>query len=92
MNTPVTPPPASSLEKLLAAMVVGIVGVSVVAFFAVIIGTAVGMERDDFAQGLWPVVSMLPLIGLPIGFVMIMVLLFVSTKRRRQGGTGAGAR
>ena len=73
-------------------MVVGIVGVSVVAFFAVIIGTAVGMERDDFAQGLWPVVSMLPLIGLPIGFVMIMVLLFVSTKRRRQGGTGAGAR
>jgi len=73
-------------------MVVGIVGVSVVAFFAVIIGTAVGMERDDFTQGLWPVVSMLPLIGLPIGFVMIMVLLFVSTKRRRQGGTGAGAR
>ena len=73
-------------------MVVGIVGVSVVAFFAVIIGTAVGMERDDFAQGLWPVTTMLPLIGLPVGFVMIMVLLFVSTKRRRQGGTGAGAR
>jgi uncharacterized membrane protein len=88
----VTPPPASSFEKLLAAMVVGIVGVSVVAFFTVIIGTAVGMGADDFAQGLWPVVAMLPLIGLPIGFVMIMVLLFVSTKRRRQGGTGASPR
>ncbi len=73
-------------------MVVGIVGVSIVAFFSMIIGTAVGMQRGDFDQGLWPFVTMLPLIGLPIGFVMIMVLLFVSTKRRRQGGTGASAR
>lgn len=73
-------------------MVVGIVGVSIVAFFSVIIATAVGMERDDFAQGLWPVVSMLPLIGLPVGFVLIMVLLFVSTTRRRRGGTGASTR
>ncbi len=91
MNTP-APPPASSLEKLLAAMVVGIVGVSIVAFFAVIIGTALGMERDDFTQGIWPITTMLPLIGLPVGFVLVLILLFVSTKRRRQGGTGANAR
>jgi uncharacterized membrane protein len=73
-------------------MVVGIVGVSIIAFFAVIIGTFAGMERDDFTVGLWPVATLLPLIGLPIGFVLIMVLLVVSTKRRRQGGSGADAR
>jgi ABC-type dipeptide/oligopeptide/nickel transport system permease component len=70
-------------------MVVGIVGVSIIAFFAVILGTYTGMEREDFASGIWPVVSMLPLIGLPTGFVIILVLLAVSTRRRRQGGTGA---
>ena len=91
MSTP-APPPASRLEKILAAMVVGIVGISIVAFFSVIFGTFSGMTRDDFATGIWPVVSMLPLIGLPIGFVMILVLLAVSTKRRRQGGSGASGR
>lgn len=80
------------MEKLLAAMVVGIIGLSIVAFFSVIIGSFLGMERDDFAQGLWPLATMLPLIGLPVGFVMILVLLFVSTTRRRQGGTGANTR
>jgi hypothetical protein len=50
------------------------------------------MEREDFLVGLWPVATMLPLIGLPIGFVLIIVLLVVSTKRRRQGGSGANAR
>jgi uncharacterized membrane protein len=77
------------MERILASMVVGIVGVSIIAFFAVIFGTFAGMERDDFTVGLWPVATMLPLIGLPIGFVLIMVLLVVSTKRRRQGGSGA---
>jgi len=86
------PPPASRLEKILASMVVGIVGLSIIAFFAVIFGTFAGMARDDFASGLWPVVSMTPLIGLPIGFVLILVLLVVSTRRRRQGGSGASAR
>lgn len=73
-------------------MVVGIVGVSIVAFFAVIIGTAVGLEREDFTRGIWPVTAMFPLIGLPIGFVLVLILLFVSTKRRRQGGRGDSSR
>lgn len=78
-------PSASRLEKILATMVAGTVGLSVVAFLAIIIATWAGFDRTDFAQGVWPVVTMLPLIGLPVGFVLILVLLVVSTRRRRQG-------
>lgn len=84
----INPPPASRLEKILAAMVAAIVGVSILAFFSVIIGTFVGMSREDFLVGAWPFLTMMPLIGLPIGFVLILVLLFVSTSRRRKGSGG----
>lgn len=84
-----SPAPTSRLERILAAMVVGIVGLSIIAFFAVIFGTFAGLQREDFGEGLWPVATMLPLIGLPLGFVLVMALLVVSTRRRRQGGTGA---
>ena len=78
-------PPAGRLERILATMVVGIVGLSVIAFFAIIIATWLGFDRTDFAVGVWPSVTMMPLIGLPLGFVLIIALLVVSTKRRRQG-------
>jgi TRAP-type C4-dicarboxylate transport system permease small subunit len=82
-----TAPPGRP-EKVLAAMVAAVMGLSVAAFFAIIIGTWSGMQREEFASGLWPIITMLPLFGLPIGFVIIIVLLVVSTKRRRQGGHG----
>jgi hypothetical protein len=83
-----TPPP-SRLEKVLAAVVAGVIGASVIAFFAIIIATWSGMQREDFGVGLWPSITLLPLFGLPIGFVLIIALLIVSTRRRRgQGGHG----
>jgi hypothetical protein len=30
----------------------------------------------------WPILTQIPLIGLPFGFVIILVLLFVSMRRR----------
>lgn len=82
-------PAASRLEKVLAAMVAAVVGLSVLAFFAIIIGTWSGMQRQDFAEGLWPTITLLPLFGLPAGFLAIIALLIVSTRRRRGGGAGA---
>jgi hypothetical protein len=40
--------------------------------------------------GIWPVVTMLPLIGLPIGFVLIIVLLATSIVRRGRAAKDAG--
>lgn len=72
----------SPVERLLAAMVAGIVGLSVVSFFAIVIGTWQGMSSDDFTAGIWPIVTVTPLIGLPLGIVLIISLLIVSTLRR----------
>jgi hypothetical protein len=77
----------TATERILAAMIAGVVGFSVLAFFAIIVGTWQGMESDAFSQGLWPAITMTPLFGLPLGFVLIITLLIISTRRRRALGT-----
>jgi uncharacterized membrane protein len=69
-------------ERLLAFMMLAIVGLSILAFLAVIIGTAAGLNAKDFAGGVWPAVFTLPLIGLPIGFLLIVILLIITARRR----------
>ena len=81
---------SSRIERVLAYMVASIIVLSLAAFIALIVGTAVGLERDDFAQGIWPTITILPLIGLPIGFVLIIVLLVVSAVRRGRAARDAG--
>jgi uncharacterized membrane protein len=81
---------SNRLERTLAYMVAGVIVVSLGCFVALIIGTATGLERADFAAGLWPLVTIMPLIGLPIGFVLIIVLLVVSAVRRGRAAKDAG--
>lgn len=78
-------PPPGRLERVLAAVVAAVIGLSVIAFFAIIIGTWSGMQREEFGTGLWPTITLLPLFGLPAGFLAIIALLVVSTRRRRGG-------
>jgi TRAP-type uncharacterized transport system fused permease subunit len=64
-------------------MVAGVVGLSILAFLAVIAATAAGVgDNDGFSQGIWPAVLTLPLFGLPLGFVLIIALLVISIVRR----------
>lgn len=81
---------SNRVERALAYMVAGIVVLSLAAFVALIAGTGLGLERDDFAQGMWPTITILPLIGLPIGFVLIIALLIVSAVRRGRAAKDAG--
>jgi hypothetical protein len=73
---------SNRVERILAFMVAAIVALSLASFAAVIAGTFFGLERGDFAVGLWPIVTALPLIGLPVGFVLIITLLIASGLRR----------
>ncbi|MEI5584450.1 MULTISPECIES: hypothetical protein [unclassified Agromyces] len=78
------------VERVLAYMVAATVGLSIISFLAVMIGTLAGVGADDgFSQGIWPAVLILPLIGLPIGFLLLIALLIVNGVRRsresRQG-------
>jgi hypothetical protein len=78
-----TPYDSGRLEKILAYMVAGVVGLSILAFLAVILGTAAGVGANDgFSQGIWPAVLTLPLFGLPIGFLLVIALMIVSGLRR----------
>jgi hypothetical protein len=81
---------SSRFERALAYMVAAVIVLSLASFVALIIGTSVGLARDDFAVGIWPVVTILPLIGLPIGFVLIVVLLIASAVRRGRAAKDAG--
>jgi uncharacterized membrane protein len=64
-------------------MVMGMVGLSVLAFFAIILGTAMGAGTDNgFSQGIWPTVFILPVIALPIAILLMLVLMVISMRRR----------
>jgi len=83
-----TPLTAHRGERILAFMVASSVGLSILAFVAIIVGTAAGVT--DFGTGAWPVVFVLPLVGLPIGLVLIIVLIIVSGLRRGREARDAG--
>jgi hypothetical protein len=69
-------------ERVLAYMFAAIVGLSIVCFFAVMIGTMSGITVGEMGTGLWAVVTMLPWFGLPIAFVLLIALLIVNGIRR----------
>ncbi len=70
-------------ERVLAYMFVAIVGISILAFIAVMIGTLMGAGANDgFSQGVWPIVLTLPLFGLPIAFILLIALIIVNGVRR----------
>jgi uncharacterized membrane protein len=76
-------------ERVIAYMIAAIVGLSILAFLSIIIGTAVGLDQAAFTSGIWPAVYVLPEIGLPIGFVLIIVLLILSARRRAREARAA---
>lgn len=63
------------LETILAFMAAGVVGVSLVSMLAALLLRLANIQP-------WAVLSQLPLLGLPFGFILILVLLFVSMRRR----------
>ena len=75
-----TPISDNRLERILAFMVASAIGLSVIAFLAVIIGTATGVR--DFSGGIWPLAIVLPAVGLPIGLILVIALIIVSGIRR----------
>lgn len=74
--------PVQRIDRILAFMSLGIALLSVLCFFAIMIATASGVRHADFATGVWPVVSAIPMFGLPVAFILILILLVTSFVRR----------
>jgi ABC-type transport system involved in multi-copper enzyme maturation permease subunit len=80
-----TPVPLNRIERILRNMIASAAGLSIVAILATIIA---GFARIDVNQGIWPVVVILPFIGLTLAFVLIIAFLVVSIVRRRRLAQG----
>jgi membrane protein DedA with SNARE-associated domain len=65
---------------VLAFLVAAIIGSSILAFVTITVAIFAGVS--DFGVGVWPLVATLPLIGLPLGLVLIITLLIISVFRR----------
>lgn len=78
--------PLNRIERVLAFMIGSVAAVSILAIVAVLVANLSGATLGD---GLWPAVSLLPFVGLPLAFVLIVVFLVVSTTRRRRLGRDA---
>ncbi|MGJ0202650.1 hypothetical protein [Leucobacter sp. gxy201] len=76
-----TPQEPSAIERALAYATIAIIAAALLSFFATLI---VGMiDGAALAAGFWPFVYGFSLIGLPIGFVLLITLLILSQARRR---------
>jgi len=82
-NTPVT---VNRNERILAYMVASSLGLSLLCIVATLIGAFAGADRS---VGLWPTVVLLPTVGLPIGFILIIVLLILGAVRRARAAKDA---
>jgi uncharacterized membrane protein len=76
-----TPVPLNRIERVLAAMIASSAGLSVVAIAITFVG---GFAHADVTGGVWPVIRILPLIGLLLALVLIVAFLVVSVVRRRR--------
>lgn len=79
---------ATRLERILGTMVVAIVGVSILAFLAIV---TAGITRLDLMSAFGQFVLVLPGVGLPIGFILMISLLIINMVRRRRDAS-AGSR
>jgi len=73
--------PSNRIERILAFMIGGVAGVSILSILAVVVGNLSGA---DFRDGLWPYVQVLPLFGLALAFVLIILLTVLRVVRLRR--------
>lgn len=87
--TPNAPAPNSPtrVQRVLAFMIAGMVGVAVLSFVAVIIGTAAGVR--NFGEGAWPFVYVLAPIALVAGFLLLLSLLIITAVGRARSAKDA---
>lgn len=74
-------PQSSVLEKILAYTSVSIIVIAVGAYLTTLI-VAMAAGREVLADGLWQIVTFISYVGLPIGFVLLIILLIMNFSRR----------
>ena len=87
-RTPGNDLPVRRVDRILATMAMGLLILSIAAFAAIMIATAAGMEQADFATGIWPAVALVTYVGLPVAFVLFLIVIVMSLVRRARANRG----
>src|SRR5918994_3717699 len=77
--------PIRRLDRILAFMSLGLLLLSIVCFFAIMIGSAAGV---DFSGGLWPVIGLIVYIAPILAFVLLVTVLIMTFVRRARANRG----
>jgi len=81
--------PVRAIDRVLAFTALGLAAASIVSFFAILAGMALGVHGTAFGEGAWPVVAAVPWIGLPLAFLLMILLLVMSFVRRARANRSA---
>ncbi len=68
-------------------MVISTIGLTILSFLAIILGT--GIFHANVSEGIWPVLVVMPLVALPLAFIFIVSLITLNFRRRRREASGA---
>lgn len=74
--------PSSRVETVLAYMAVGVIGVSLVSMLIVLVSSAAGAAKN------FALLAQIPLIGLPLGALLIIALVVTGVTRRSRENRG----
>lgn len=80
--------PVRRIDRILAFMSLGMVVLSIACFAAIIIGSASGMEHEDFGQGIWPTIGVIVYIAPIVAFALMMAVIIMTFVRRARANKG----
>lgn len=78
---PQEPAGIGRVERTLAYMFIAIIVTTVLAFLAILLAPMLGVT--EYRGPFWQFVFAVPLVGLPIAFLMMIAMLVVGVRRRR---------
>lgn len=84
-NTPGEDVPVRRIDRVLAFMSLGLLALSIICFFAIMIGSASGA---DMRAGIWPLVGVLVYVAPIIAFALMLAVLIMSFVRRARANRG----
>ncbi|MBW9111397.1 multidrug ABC transporter ATPase [Microbacterium trichothecenolyticum] len=77
--------PVRRIDRILAFMSLGLLVLSIVSFFAIMIASASGA---DMSTGVWPIVGVLVYIAPIVAFALLLAVLIMSFVRRARANRG----
>jgi len=76
-----TTPVPNRGERVLLVIAASLVGISLLAIVAILLAALFGAS-GTYNEGVWPVLALIPVIALPLAFLLVIARLVVATLRR----------